>query len=641
MSPETFADAPTVRSTMALESAIARCADVVLADQASDGHWRYPFEADATIPAEYVLMMHFLDEIEVELQNKIGVYLRRLQAEHGGWPLYYGGDLDISATVKAYWALKLIGDDIDAPHMVRARAALHERGGAAKANVFTRFTMAMFGQAPWRAVPYLPAEIVLLPRKFPFHLSRVSYWSRTVMVPLSILTSLRAQAKNPTGIDIQELFIRPPEEERDYFPARSKLNKAFLHLENVVRKLEPVTAKLLRRTALKSAQSWVVERLNGEDGLGGIFPAMANAHMALACLGHDADHPLRVQTGKALRNLLVVDDNEAWCQPCLSPVWDTGLAALALAECRSTIPSERLERALLMAGDWLRDQQQLDGPGDWLDARPKLEPGGWPFQYSNDHYPDLDDTAAVLWALQTIDPQRYTYSHQRGVNWTLGMQSKNGGFGAFDVDNTASYLQEIPFADHGALLDPPTADVTARCVTILASQGREDCRLVMESAIEFLLGDQEDDGSWFGRWGTNYIYGTWCVLAAFEVVDDPRCKEAAQRGVAWLKSKQRDDGSWGETNDSYHDKSLAGGHQEGTSFQTAWALLGLLAGGEHDTPEVKRGVQYLLDTQNDDGIWEDPWYTAPGFPRVFYLRYHGYSSYFPLWALARYRRHLG
>ena len=637
MSPGNTTDAPPVAVANALDAAISQAVETLLGEQEDDGHWRFPFEADCTIPAEYVLMMHFIDEIDEELQGKLAVYLREHQADHGGWPLYYGGELDLSSTVKVYWALKLAGDSPDAPHMVRARQAILARGGAARANVFTRFTMAMFGHVPWRAVPYLPVEIVLLPRAFPFHLGRVSYWSRTVMVPLSILCSLRAQAENPTGIRIDELFVRPPEEERDYFPTRSKLNRAFLRLENVLRRLEPVTRRLLRRSALRAAEDWVVERLNGVDGLGGIFPAMVNAHLAFKCLGYEREHPLRVQTLGALRRLLVVGEESAYCQPCLSPVWDTALAVLTLTECRAATPGRRLEGALTAACDWLAERQQLDGPADWLDTRSNLEPGGWPFQYSNVHYPDLDDTSAVLWALQRVDRQRYEFSHRRGVNWTCGMQSKNGGFGAFDVDNTSYYLQEIPFADHGALLDPPTADVTARCVTVLTTLNRDDCRGVLDSAFEYLLEEQEDNGSWYGRWGTNYIYGTWCVLAAFEHVDDWRAREASRRGVDWLKSVQQHDGSWGESNDTYEDPSLAGGGQDGTSYQTAWALLGLMAAGEAESPEVARGIRYLLDTQQPDGFWQDPWFTAPGFPRVFYLRYHGYSAYFPLWALARYR----
>ncbi|MEW5709303.1 MAG: squalene--hopene cyclase [Pseudomonadota bacterium] len=615
-----------------LSAAIERARDALLARQHPEGYWCFELEADCTIPAEYICMMHFLGEVDEALQARLAAYLRSRQQEDGGWPLYPGGGLDLSCTVKAYYALKLAGDAPGEGHMRRARKAIIARGGAARSNVFTRYLLAMFGQVPWRAVPFLPVEIMLLPRWFPFHLSKVSYWSRTVMVPLAILYSLRARARNPKGIHVRELFTVDPEKERDYFPVRSRLNGLFLRLERTVRLLEPLIPGRVRRAAIARAERWIVERLNGEGGLGAIFPAMVNTLEAFRVLGYPREHPLCRTARRAIDKLLVVRDESAYCQPCVSPVWDTALAVLALLE-EGSEPGRRAARKAL---DWLEARQLLDAPGDWRESRPDLPGGGWPFQFRNDHYPDLDDTAVVAWAMRRADAARYGVAIERAARWICGMQSRNGGFAAFDADNTHDYLLEIPFADHGALLDPPTADVSARCATLLAllKKDPEHAR-ALERCTAYLLGEQESDGSWFGRWGTNYIYGTWSAAMALEHSGDPRAREALQRGAAWLKRVQRPDGGWGETNDSYADPSLAGRASRSTAFQTAWAVLGLLAAGETGAPELWRGVEYLLRTQESDGRWDDPEFTAPGFPRVFYLKYHGYSVYFPLWALAR------
>lgn len=607
--------------------------NAMLALQNPDGHWCFPLEADCTIPAEYILMMHFMDEVDVALENKIARFIRDKQdMKHGGWPLYYGGDFDISCTIKSYYALKLVGDSPDAPHMVRAREAILACGGAAKANVFTRLLLAMYDQIPWRGVPVVPSELIFLPSWFPFHISKVSYWSRTVMIPLSILCTLKARAANPRRIDIRELFIVPPEEEKNYFPkADTLLKHLFMLVERVLSRVEPRLPQSIRQYSIRRAEKWVLERLNGECGIGAIFPAMVNAYEALALLGYPPDHPNRVQCRNALLGLLVDEGERTWCQPCTSPVWDTVLTSLALQE-DATADQEPVQKAL----DWLVDQQILDEPGDWRDKRPDLPGGGWAFQYANPHYPDLDDTAAVAWALEQGGEERHQKALDRAANWLAGMQSRNGGFAAFDIDNTYHFLNEIPFADHGALIDPPTSDVTARCVGLLGKYGKHQ-REVWRG-ISFLLREQEKNGAWFGRWGTNYIYGTWSVLEAFRLAKFDMQHTSVLRAVKWLKSVQRDDGGWGETNDSYLDTQLAGRFPEtSTAFQTAWAVLGLMAAGEVNSDAVRKGIQYLLRNQDSHHLWEDPWFTAPGFPRVFYLRYHGYSKFFPLWALARYR----
>ena len=580
------------------------------------------------------MMMHFLDEIDAPLEAKIANHLRSRQAEHGGWPLYHNGELDLSCTIKAYYALKLAGDNPQAPHMSKARAAILERGGAAKANVFTRIALALFGELPWRGVPYIPVEIMLLPKWFPFHIDKVSYWSRTVMVPLFILCTRKPKAKNPRNIGIRELFTTPPEKERHYFKRSGMLAKAFLLFDHVGRMIDPLIPARMREHATKRAESWVLERLNGEDGLGAIFPAMVNALEAMVILGYPEDHPSRVTAKRALQKLLVVGPSSAYCQPCVSPIWDTALACLAMQEAGDNSSRDASTRAL----DWLKTKQLLDEPGDWRVRRPDLPGGGCAFQFANDFYPDLDDTAVVAWAMhQARDSVRYDESVRRALDWLVGMQSRDGGFAAFDADNTCYYLNKIPFADHGALLDPPTSDVTARVVTVLARIGRAQDKPALTRAIAYLRKQQEQNGSWFGRWGTNYIYGTWSVLTSLAQAhigpDDPMVK----RAVTWLKNQQNSDGGWGESNDSYALQSRAAEDFGSTPYQTAWALLALMSAGEASSEAVRRGVEYLLHTRQADDLWSHPSYTAPGFPRVFYLRYHGYSAYFPLWALAAYR----
>jgi squalene-hopene/tetraprenyl-beta-curcumene cyclase len=624
-----------------LDRAVADARDALVARQNAEGYWLFELEADCTIPAEYIMMMHFLDEIDAGLEVKLCRYLRAAQAEHGGWPLYHGGDLNLSCSVKAYYALKLAGDSPDAPHMVRARTAILQRGGAAAVNVFTRISLALFGQLPWRGVPYIPVEIMLLPRWFPFHLDKVAYWSRTVMVPLFILCTRKPLAKNPRDVHIRELFTTPPEKERDYFRRKGFVAKVFLAADRLGRMIDPLIPARVRERATRLAETWMLERLNGEDGLGAIFPAMVNALEVMVLLGYPEDDPRRLTAKRALQKLLVVGPSSAYCQPCVSPIWDTALASLAMQEAGDNPSSDASIRAL----DWLQTRQLLDEPGDWRVNRPGLAGGGWAFQFANGHYPDLDDTAVVVWAMhQARDSGRYDESVRRALDWLVGMQSSNGGFAAFDADNTSYYLNMIPFADHGALLDPPTSDVTARVVTVLARVGRPQDKQPLERAIAYLREEQEANGSWFGRWGTNYIYGTWSVLTAFAQAhigaDDP----AVRRAVEWLKLQQNPDGGWGESNDTYalaaSDREHAADERSkfpSTAYQSAWALLGLFAAGEVRSEAARRGVEFLMRTQQADGLWSDLSFTAPGFPRVFYLRYHGYSAYFPFWALAAYR----
>ena len=626
-----------------LEARIAAGTNGLLGLQKADGHWVFELEADATIPAEYVLMKHYRGEpADPEFERKIAAYLMRIQGAHGGWPLFYDGDFDMSASVKAYFALKMIGHSPDAPHMRRAREAMRERGGAANSNVFTRVLLALYGIVPWRAVPVMPVEIMLLPRWFPFHLSKISYWGRTVIVPLLVLQALKPRARNPRGVRIDELFVAPPDELGP--PAKAPHQKwrwflLFRTIDAVLRAAEPFFSKRLRRRAMAEAVAFVTERLNGEDGLGAIFPAMANALLVYDVLGYAGDHPNVVTARRAIEKLLVVKDEEAYCQPCVSPVWDTALVAHTLLEVGGARALEPAVRGL----DWLVPLQVLDLAGDWAVARPGVRPGGWAFQYANAHYPDLDDTAVVVMAMDRAQRQarasgQYAPAIARGREWIEGLQSKDGGWGAFDADNSYDYLNNIPFADHGALLDPPTEDLAGRCLSMLAQLGATpQTSAAMRDGIAYLRRKQHPQGSWHGRWGMNHIYGTWSVLCALNVAGIERTSPEVRRAVEWLVAIQNPDGGWGEDGTSYKLDYRGHDRAPSTASQAAWALLGLMAAGEVDHPAVARGIRYLCATQNGDGFWSEPRYTATGFPRVFYLRYHGYPKFFPLWALARYR----
>jgi squalene-hopene/tetraprenyl-beta-curcumene cyclase len=625
MSPGDFAE---------VEGAIRAATDAILAQQRPDGHWVYELEADATIPAEYVLLVHYLAETpNLELERKIGVYLRRIQGSHGGWPLYHEGAFDISATVKAYFALKMIGDDIDAPHMVRAREALHARGGAIKANVFTRILLALYGETGWSNVPTVPVELILLPRWFPVHLSKMSYWARTVIVPLLVLAALKPVARNPRRIHVAELFVAGVPAASPRAPHQSAGWSLFFNLLDRILKIVP-WPKRLRAKAIEKCRAWTTERLNGEDGLGAIYPAMANSVMMYDVLGYPADHPDRAIARKSVENLLIVKDGEAYCQPCVSPVWDTALVAHALLETKDARAEAAAERGL----EWLRPLQVLDVAGDWAEEKPDVRPGGWAFQYRNDHYPDLDDTAVVVMAMDRAKTRdSYKEPIARGAEWVEGLQSRDGGWGAFDADNSYYYLNNIPFADHGALLDPPTEDVSGRCVGMLAQLGAGQDHPRLKAGIDYLIKTQREDGSWWGRWGVNYIYGTWSALAGLNGAGLAPDHPTMKRGADWLVAIQNPDGGWGENCDSYKLDYKGYEPAPSTASQTAWALLGLMAAGEADHPAVARGVNYLKATQEADGLWSQAHYTGGGFPRVFYLNYHGYPKFFPLWALARYR----
>ncbi|MGH6834209.1 MAG: squalene--hopene cyclase [Methylocella sp.] len=623
-----------------IEAIVSRATQALLAAQREDGHFVFELEADVSIPAEYILFKHFIGEpADAGLEAKIAAYLRRKQGAGDGWPLFTDGAFNISSSVKAYFALKAAGDPPEADHMRRARAAILAHGGAANANVFTRALLALFGALPWRGVPVMPVEIMLLPRWFPFHVTKISYWSRAVLAPLMIVIALKPRARNLRNVTIDELFVAPPDKVRHWPGAphqKFPWTALFAGVDKVLRWSVPYFPKSLRKRAIDRAVAFVKERLNGEDGLGAIFPAMTYSALMFDTLGYRRQDPRMVQVLNAIDKLLVVHDGEAYSQPCVSPVWDTALACHALMEAGGAAMAPRVRAAL----SWLEPLQITGVAGDWAAQKPHVRPGGWAFQYANAYYPDVDDTAVVAMAMDraAAGGPDYQDAVARAREWIEGLQSTNGGWGAFDSDNDREYLNYIPFADHGALLDPPTADVTARCLSMLGQLGETLAgNPAAARGAEYLLRAQEKDGSWFGRWGMNYIYGTWSALCALNVVNhDPRSLEV-QQAAAWLKSIQNTDGGWGEGGESYAMDYAGHLPAPSTPSQTAWALLGLMAAGMVDDPAVTLGVGYLARTQGEDGFWTEERFTATGFPRVFYLRYHGYPKYFPLWAMARYR----
>jgi len=612
--------------------------------QKKDGHWAFSLEADVTIPAEYIILNHYLDEINDKLENKLGNYIRRIQNADGGWPLYHGGDLNISASVKAYLALKLIGDRVDAPHMVKARDRILAHGGAKESNVFTRITLALFGMVPWRATPVTRIEILFAPKWLPLHINKVSYWTRTVTVPLLILTAIRPKAKNPRKITIDELFTKSrfKENYRIANPTGHWIGSLMIALDRIARPFDSLIPKYFVNLGIKKGLQFINERLNEEEGLGGIFPAMANTLMAFDAIGLDKNDPRVVTARKAIDKLLVYENNEAYCQPCLSPVWDTGLATHAMLEANLSSHPRILENdSVSEACNWLGKLQIKDCLGDWAVWRPNLRPGGWAFQYRNDYYPDVDDTAVVAMALHRTGNKAYESTLQRAAEWIIGMQSKNGGWAAFDADNEYYLLENMPFADHGALLDPPSVDVSARCISFLTQMGYDQSHPTIKRGINYLIKNQEDDGSWFGRWGNNYIYGTWSVLTALNMAGINMNTPYLKKSIEWIKSTQREDGGWGEGCESYWPNDDNNKPKTVCNLslpsQTAWAILALIAAGKHKSKSVARGIKFLTDTCKEDGDWDEKHFNAVGFPRVFFLRYHGYRLYFPLLALSRFR----
>ncbi|MDE2179348.1 MAG: squalene--hopene cyclase [candidate division NC10 bacterium] len=619
-----------------LGEAIAGARSRLLAMQDPAGYWAAELEADSTLTSEYIMLRHLLGKVDETKQRKAVAYLRDTQLPDGGWNIYYGGPSHLSTTIKAYFALKLCGYSQAEPFMRRAREVILSQGGLFRANVFTKFKLALFGQFDWRGVPAMPIELFLLPRGSFFNMHEISYWSRTVLTPLMIIYAHKPVTPVPAGADLIELREGPAPKHDYWFPKDpqplSKQN-LFLAADRLLRWYEWHPIPNLRRLAMEQATAWMLRRM-GEGGLGGIYPAMANSVIALRCLGYEVEHSLVARAFKQIEALEVEDDRTLHVQPCFPPSWDTCLAVNALIA--SGLPADH--PALISACEWLLSKQTRT-VGDWKVKAPDAEPGGWYFQFENEFYPDVDDSAVVMTALiKTKFPDQATKDAalNQALKWVLPMQSSDGGWASYDKDNNKLFLNEIPFADHKALVDPPTEDLTGRMLEMLGYLGWTCSAPVAQRAIAFLKREQKPEGCWFGRWGVNYIYGTWSVLAGLRSIGERMDQPYIRRAVDWLIGHQNPDGGWGESCYSYEDPRTAG-QGPSTASQTAWALLGLLHAGVIQHPAVKRGIDYLLQTQGTDGGWEEREFTGTGFPRVFYLRYHLYRLYFPLWALSLYR----
>ncbi|MBX9787904.1 MAG: terpene cyclase/mutase family protein [Pirellulales bacterium] len=659
------------RLSTAVKQSVLRTRHWLLQEQHADGYWCGELEGDTILESEFILLLAFLGEHESDLARRMARHLLEKQCPDGGWTMYPGGKVEISGTVKNYFALKLTGHDPCAEYMQRARAAILRHGGADAVNSFTRFYLAMLGQISYEQCPSVPAELMLLPSWSPINLYRVSAWSRTIIVPLSIVSALKPVRTFAPELGIRELFIDPP----DTWPLPRcpglagstglvSWDRFFRLVDRAFKWFERRDWTPLRKRAIAAACDWTLERFAASDGLGAIFPPMVWSTIALKALGYPDDGPELKYCRARLDGLLCENAAEetAWLQPCKSPVWDTAITLRALAD--SGLGPEHA--AIQRGTRWLLDRQ-IRQPGDWSKTV-AAEPGGWCFEHENSFYPDLDDTAMVVSVLRQqfqgdapdapgLPPGLQLVgehvasdrkeAHQRvgrwdeiaaaidrAQRWILAMQNRDGGWGAFDHDNDHEFLCYVPFADHNAMIDPSSPDLTGRVLESLCRLGKRVGDKAVDRAVDYLRATQEADGSWFGRWGVNYVYGTWLALSGLTQAGVDRHDPMIVSGANWLLSYQQPCGGWGESPDSYDNPSLRG-QGNPTASQTAWALLGLIASGYADHPAVTRGVRYLLSQQLPDGSWDEPEFTGTGFPRVFYLRYHLYRIYFPLMALSR------
>jgi squalene-hopene/tetraprenyl-beta-curcumene cyclase len=632
-----------------VDEAVENAASFLKSLQHEDGYWLGELEADTTLESDYIFYLHVLGRFDRKRITKLAEYVRRRQLEDGGWNIYFGGPSEVNATVKAYFAMKLAGDSPESQHMVRACRRVRQLGGLERTNSFTRLYLALAGVIGWEMVPAIPPELMFLPQWFPINIYEMSSWTRAIVIPLTILYARKPCWPAPAHARIDELFCDKPSPsgrgqgeglKRGKTPGLNWRN-AFLTLDRALKLYDRFPRKPGRERAVRRASRWMLEHFERSEGLASIYPAMMNSIFASMALGYSPDHPVTARQIDEFSRFEIEESDTLRLQPCLSPVWDTAIAAFALLEA-NTSPADA---ALRKTAEWLL-QKQILGGGDWQIKNHDAEPGGWAFEFRNDFYPDVDDTAFVLMALQNIsypDQARLAQAIDVGLKWMVSMQNKDGGWGAFDRDNDRTFLNQIPFADHNAMLDPSSPDVTARVVECLGRFGWKASHSRICRSVEYLLKEQHPEGSWYGRWGVNYVYGTSGVLRALAAVGaeaDAKADGAMKRAVDWLRSVQQNDGGFGESIASYDDPSLMGlmGKGETTASQTAWGLLGLLTVLPPDDPAVQRAVQYLIDRQNDQGSWDEEPFTGTGFPKVFYLKYHLYRHYFPLFALARYRR---
>ena len=627
----------------ALDQSIESSQDYLLSVQNGEGYWVDELESNVTISAEYIFFMHFTGRLDPVKQDKVVNYLLHKQREDGSWPLFYGGLCDINSTVESYMALKMAGLPADREEVVRARQAIFANGGIKKTRVFTKMFLAMFGQLSWDDCPAVPVEIILFPNWFPFNIYEISSWSRGTVVPLSVVRSFEPVHELPEGHDVQELFTEK-DQDLGFKPNGlpfTNWRSAFIYLDRFIKFVGKFPFKPLRKKALGKVEEWTLRHQEDEGDFAGIQPAMFNALLALHLLGYPKDHPACVKGMEAVDRFMLEKDGRLWMQACVSPLWDTAICANALLD--SGLPSDH--PALVRAGEWIISKQ-VTTSGDWKVKNPNAEPGGWAFEFYNELYPDTDDTAEILLFLNRVEitDNRWKLSEcQRAMDWLLRMQSNSGGWGAFDVDNDKEVLNEVPFADHKALLDPATVDVTSRILWMLAKWGFNKQHPQVKRAIDFVKERQEIDGCWFGRWGVNYIYGTFLALNGLRAIGEDMKDRFSRKAVRWLESHQNEDGGWGETCQSYTEPSLRG-RCKSTASQTAWALLGLIAADEAQSSVVERGVAYLIDTQKKSGEFSGSWwedeFTGTGFPIHFFIKYHMYQHFFPLMALSRYRRAL-
>ncbi len=621
-----------------ISQAISSAQENLLRQQKPDGHWCGELLVDSTLCSDYVLFMHWCGEVDAQLQQRCVHHIVKRQLLDGGWNIFHGGPSEINASVKAYFALKLAGYSADAPFMQEARANIMRLGGIPQMNTFSKLYLALLGQFPWKYLPTIPVEMVLLPGWAPFHICKMSSWSRAMLVPLSIINHFKLTRVLPGEKQLHELYPLGTEQSDLRLPRSEPFwtwRNFFLRVDDVLKFLHPLLRfRPMRGRALEEAEQWMLQRIGeGSDGLAAVFPAMLNSLIALRSLGYSKKNPIYAKAEKDFAGLFVDDAEDFRIQPCLSPVWDTAINIIALAE--SGVPPEHA--ALQKGADWLL-KKEVRMRGDWTVNNPHPEASGWAFEYNNIYYPDTDDTAMVLMALRLIRPQdRQSLNElfRRAIGWQLSFQCKNGGWAAFDKNVTTPWLEDMPFADHNAILDPTCSDLTARTLELFGYIDFDGNHPSVRRALQYLIETQEDDGSWYGRWGVNYIYGTWQVLRGLRAIGQDMTQDWILRGRDWLESCQNDDGGWGETCATYENPATKG-MGESTASQTAWAVMGICACGDLDRPSIQRGIRFLLSSQKPDGSWEEQQITGTGFPRVFYLKYDMYRQNFPLLALATY-----
>jgi squalene-hopene/tetraprenyl-beta-curcumene cyclase len=617
--------------------AITSAQENLLRQQKPDGHWCGELIVDSTLCSDYILFMHWCGEVDAQLQRHCVRHILKRQLPDGGWNIYHGGPSEINASAKAYFALKLAGCSVDAPFMQEARANIIRRGGIPQMNTFSKLYLALLGQFPWKYLPAIPVEMVLLPRWAPFHIYKMSSWSRAMLVPLAIINHFKPTRVLPGEKQLHELYPLGTEQSDLRIPRSETFwtwRNFFLRLDDTLKFMQPLRLRPLRRRALEEAERWMLERIGeGSDGLAAVFPAMLNCLIALRALGYSKSNPVYAKAEKNFTGLFVEDPEDFRIQPCLSPIWDTAITIISLAE--SGLPPEH--PTLQKAADWLVNKE-VRIRGDWSANNSYPQASGWAFEYNNVYYPDTDDTAMVLMALRLVspkDPHALNELFRRALDWQLSFQCRDGGWAAFDKDVTTPWLEDMPFADHNAILDPTCSDLTARTLELLGYIGFDPKTRSVREAMQYLIDTQDEDGSWYGRWGVNYIYGTWQVLRGLRAIGQDMTQDWLLRGRDWLESCQNNDGGWGETCGTYETPSTKG-IGKSTASQTAWAIMGICACGDLDRPSIQRGLRFLLDSQKADGSWDEEEITGTGFPRVFYLKYDMYRQNFPLLALATY-----